>query len=225
MAKIRIRNAGKIAAWLMRGIAATLRFEVRDEADLFEKARCGEPARPGKIWSIWHNRIFLIPWIHQHWFPQVPGTVLTSPSGDGQIIADVCAEFGLEAERGSSSRPEKGMSALIALAEKSRQGYEIGITPDGPRGPCYSLQPGIVKLAQLTGVPIIPVHVHYSRSIKFKTWDGFLLPLPFSKVTVVFKKPHMVPRRMTEAEFEQKRAALEEVMRAGTELEYLQRES
>ena len=95
--------------------------------------------------------MFLIPWLHHEWFANVPGTILTSPSGDGQIIADVCEAFGIEAERGSSSKPEKGMSALIALAAKAREGYEIGITPDGPRGPLHRVQPGIVKLAQLTG--------------------------------------------------------------------------
>jgi len=217
MAKIRIKSAGKIIAWIMRGIGMTLRWEVRDDAGVFDATR------KGWIWSFWHNRMFLIPWLHQEWFANVPGTILTSPSGDGQIIADVCESFGIEAERGSSSKPEKGMSALIALAAKAREGYEIGITPDGPRGPLHRVQPGIVKLAQLTGVPIIPVHLHYSHAIQFKTWDEFLLPLPFAKVTLVFDKPHHIPRRMTEEEFEQKRLALEDVMRFGTTLENLQR--
>ncbi|MBE7497833.1 MAG: lysophospholipid acyltransferase family protein [Verrucomicrobiaceae bacterium] len=213
MAKIRLKSAGKIVACLMRGIAATLRFEVRDEAGIFDTAR------RGCIWSFWHNRMFLIPWIHHEWFGHIPGTILTSPSGDGQIIADVCSSFGIEAERGSSSKPEKGMSALIALAARAREGYDIGITPDGPRGPLHRLQPGIVKLAQLTGAPIVPIHVHYSRAIEFKTWDRFLLPLPFTRVTVHFDKPHHIPRRMSEEEFEQCRATLQEAMRAGTRLE------
>jgi lysophospholipid acyltransferase (LPLAT)-like uncharacterized protein len=145
MAKIRIKSAGKIIAWLMRGIGATLTFEVEDRGGAFDTSR------RGMIWAFWHNRMFLIPWLHDHWFAHVPGTILTSPSGDGQIIADVCESFGIEAERGSSSKPQQGMSALIALAGKVKEGYDIGITPDGPRGPCYQLQPGIIKLAQLTG--------------------------------------------------------------------------
>lgn len=217
MAKIRIKSAGKIIAWLMRAIGMTLRWEIRDDAGVFDSQR------RGWIWAFWHNRMFMIPWTHYEWFPQIPGTILTSPSGDGQIIADICATFGIEAERGSSSKPEKGMSALIALAAKAREGYEIGITPDGPRGPIYHVQPGIVKLAQLTGVPIVPTHLHYSRFIQFKTWDQFMLPLPFAKVTLVLDKPHHIPRRMTEEEFEQKRAALEEVMRAGNDLQALEK--
>lgn len=216
MAKIRIKSAGKIIAWIIRVIGMTVRWEIRDDAGVFDSSR------KGLIWAFWHNRLLLFPWTHQEWFPQIPGTILTSPSGDGQIIADVCESFGIQAARGSSSKPEKGMSALITLAEKVREGHEIGITPDGPRGPIYTIQPGIVKLAQLTGVPIIPAHLHYSHYIQFKTWDQFMVPLPFCKVTLMLDKPHHIPRRMTEAEFEQKRAALEEVMRRGTHLEYLQ---
>jgi lysophospholipid acyltransferase (LPLAT)-like uncharacterized protein len=207
VAKIRIRSAGKILAWLMRGIAATLRFNVTDNAGVFDTSRSG------MIWAFWHNKMFLIPWLHDAWFAHVPGTILTSPSGDGQIIADVCAEFGIDAERGSSSKPQQGMSALIALAGKVREGYEIGITPDGPRGPAFTLQPGIVKLGQLTGGAIVPVRIHYRRSLKFKTWDRFELPLPFAKVTIILDPFHPIPRRLSEDDFEAHRAALETTLR------------
>lgn len=209
MAKIRIKNAGKIIAWLMRGIGATLRFEVEDQSGAFD------PTRTGRIWAFWHNRMFLIPWLHDHWFAHVPGTILTSPSGDGQIIADVCESFGFSAARGSSSKPQQGMSALIALTSKVREGFDVGITPDGPRGPCYRLQPGIVKLAQISGGVIMPVHLHYSRSIKFKTWDRFELPLPFARVKITFAPVITVPRRIDEAGFEEIRIGLEKSMIEG----------
>ena len=192
----------------MRGIGATLTFEVEDRGGAFDTSR------RGMIWAFWHNRMFLIPWLHDHWFAHVPGTILTSPSGDGQIIADVCESFGIEAERGSSSKPQQGMSALIALAGKVKEGYDIGITPDGPRGPCYQLQPGIIKLAQLTGGGILPVHIQYSHAIRFKTWDRFELPLPFAKVKITFDEQMTVPRRMTEEEYEHHRAALEDRLKA-----------
>lgn len=211
MAKIRIKNVGKVIAWLMRGIGETLTFEVDDQAGAFDATR------GGVIWSFWHNRMFLIPWLHDRWFAHVPGTILTSPSGDGQIIADVCGSFGIEAERGSSSKPQKGMSALIALTTKVRQGYDIGITPDGPRGPCHRLQPGIVKLAQLSGGRIMPVHLNYSRSLKFGTWDRFELPLPFAHVRITFSPMVTVPRRASEDEFEAIRAGLEQTMIAGVD--------
>ena len=145
----------------------------------------------------------------------IPGGILASPSADGQIIADFCSEFGLMPVRGSSSRPMQGMSALIYMAEKIREGYGIGITPDGPRGPRHVMQPGIIKLAQLTGALVVPLHVRYSRAIHFPTWDRFMLPLPFSTVKVIYDAPHVVPRRMTEDEFEHHRASIERVMVEG----------
>jgi len=206
MAKIRIKNIGKVIALLMRGIGATLRLEVEDHAGAFDTSRTGW------IWAFWHNRMFVIPYLHDRWFPHIPGAILSSPSGDGQIIADACASFGFEAARGSSSKPQKGLGALILLAEKVREGRDIGITPDGPRGPLYQLQPGIIKLAQLTGGTIVPVRVEYSRALRFKTWDQFMLPLPFSRVKVIFEPVMTVPRRLTEAEFEAQRQRLEETL-------------
>lgn len=191
----------------MRGIGSTLTVTVEDRAGVFD------PTRPEIIWAFWHNKMFLFPWLFEHWFPDRDGTVLTSPSGDGQVIADVCAEFGLIAARGSSSKPQKGMSALILLAEQLKAGSDIGITPDGPRGPCFQLQPGIVKLAQLTGSPILPARVHYSRSLKFNTWDRFELPLPGARVTIVLDPYLHVPRRLSEEQFEILRAKLETTLR------------
>lgn len=206
MAKIRIKNLGKIVSWLMRGIGATLRFEVEDRTGAFDTSRTGW------IWAFWHNRMFVIPYVHEQWFAHIPGAILSSPSGDGQIIADACAQFGFEAARGSSSKPQKGLSALIMLAEKVKEGRDVGITPDGPRGPIYHIQPGIIKLAQLTGGTIVPVRVLYSRALRFKTWDQFMLPLPFSTVKVIFEPVMTVPRKMTEEEFEGHRATLEQTL-------------
>ena len=206
MAKIRIRNLGKVVAWLIRALGTTLRFEVEDRAGAFARGR------PGWIWAFWHNRMFVIPYIHDRWFAHIPGAILSSPSGDGQIIADACAEFGFEAARGSSSKPQKGLGALIMLAEKVKEGRDVGITPDGPRGPCYELQPGLLKLAQLTGGAIVPVRVEYSRALRFKTWDAFLLPLPFSRVKVIFEPLVTVPRKLDEATFEEHRLALQTVL-------------
>jgi Kdo2-lipid IVA 3' secondary acyltransferase len=210
LAKIRIKNAGRYLAWLVRGISASLRYEVIDNAGVLT----AQPREP-VMWVFWHNRLFTVPYLKQRWFPHIPGCVLTSPSGDGQVIADVCADFDLEAARGSSSKPEKGMSALIKLAEKARAGFDIGITPDGPRGPCYSLNPGPVKLAQLTGMSIMPVHVQYDRPWRFRTWDAFQLPRPFSRARVILGEKISVPRRLNEEQFEQHRAALEAALREG----------
>ncbi len=206
--KIRFQHTGKIASWLIRGIAETLTLEVIDHAEILRSR-----IRPPLIWTFWHNRMFLIPYLHELWLPDVPGCILSSPSGDGQIIADACAAFRLEAVRGSSSR--KGMSALITLAEKVKAGYDVGITPDGPRGPCYHLNPGPLKLAQLTGALILPIHVHYDEAWEFKTWDRFQLPKPFSKARIILDHPVEIPRKLDDATFEQMRLSIEQTMQAG----------
>lgn len=208
MAKIRIRSAGKLLAWFMRGLGATLRVEVRDCA-----GGVFDPNRGEIIWAFWHNKMFLFPWLFEHWFPDRDGTVLTSPSGDGQIIADVCAEFDLIAARGSSSKPQKGMAALILLAERLKAGSDVGITPDGPRGPCHTLQPGLLKLAQLSGCPILPARVHYSRAHVFKTWDRFELPLPGAHVVIELGPWFHIPRRLSGEDFDRQRAGLENHLR------------
>ena len=209
MAKIRIKSAGKILSWLVRALVFTLKFDVEDRAKTFGRLHGGH------IWTFWHNRMLLVPWIHEEWFDHVKGAILASPSADGQIIADLCEQFGIVSVRGSSSNPMKGMSALIELAGHIRADHDVGITPDGPRGPCYVMQPGVIKLAQLTGGVIVPVRVEYSRALRFKTWDRFMLPLPFSKVTVTFDKSYTVPRRMTDEEFEEQRLMIERIMVEG----------
>lgn len=191
----------------MRGIHLTLRVEVEDRGAVFDSSRSG------LIWAFWHNKMFLFPCLFEHWFPERTGIVLTSPSGDGQVIADVCAEFNLQAARGSSSKPQKGISALISLAGHLKEGSDVGITPDGPRGPCYELQPGIIKLAQLSGTAVVPAQVHYSHSIRFRTWDRFELPLPFATVRIVLGPLHQIPRRLSEEAFEIHRAALQSALR------------
>jgi hypothetical protein len=208
MAKIRLKNSGKAVAWLIRAIAATMRFRVNDLADL----ESGSDRR--YIWLFWHNRMFLMPWIHQGSFPGRPSGILSSPSGDGEIIAQTCEQFGFKAVRGSSSRG--GAKAMRELAVLLKAGYDLGITPDGPRGPRYRLNPGVIKLAQLTGTMLLPVHVRYERAIRFKTWDGFLLPMPFSTAEIQFGPSYHVQRDMTEEECESQRADLERIMIEGT---------
>ncbi len=208
MAKIRLKNPGKPVAWLIRVIAGTLRCRIINHAGLHY------PSDERAIWVFWHNRMFMIPWLRETLIPGQEGAFLTSPSGDGQVIAEACADFKLKPVRGSSSR--RGAQAMVELAHYVKTGHDIGVTPDGPRGPRYRMNLGVIKLAQLTGAKLMPVHVRYDRAIRFRTWDGFLLPVPFSGVEVEFGVPYTVPRRMTDEECEVQRVALEKLMVEGT---------
>src|SRR4051812_16133091 len=158
--------------------------------------------------------MFLIPWLRENLIPGQEGAFLTSPSGDGEIIAQACSDFKLKPVRGSSSRG--GAQAMVQLAKYVKSGHDIGITPDGPRGPRYRMNMGVIKLAQLTGAKVMPVHMRFDRAWRLRTWDGFRLPVPFSTVEIEFAQPFTVPRHMTEQECEQQRAELERVMREGT---------
>jgi lysophospholipid acyltransferase (LPLAT)-like uncharacterized protein len=97
------------------------------------------------------------------------------------------------------------------------EGRDIAITPDGPRGPRYVLGPGVVHLAQTTGAPIMPVHARFSRAFRMKTWDGFNVPLPFSRVEVSVSPMIYVPKDMDAAGFEGIRKQVEEVLRDGAD--------
>ena len=148
----------------------------------------GEAIPEKEIWAFWHNRILVLPAVYRRWFrPRgIRGAVLTSPSKDGEILAAAIRAFGLHAVRGSSSkRPAAALLEMIRLMET---GLHMAITPDGPRGPRYQLNPGIIKLAQKSGAPILPVLVDFKNAWKLGGWDQFRIPKPFSKVVVTFGK-------------------------------------
>jgi lysophospholipid acyltransferase (LPLAT)-like uncharacterized protein len=139
--------------------------------------------------------------------------VLTSASHDGAAVARAVGVFGIGAVRGSSSR--RGVAALVGLRKALREGIDTCITPDGPRGPRHLVQAGIVKLAETSGAPIIPLHVGYASCRALKTWDRFAIPAPGSRVRVIFDEALAVPAGLSEDDFETWRRRLEETMLRG----------
>jgi len=163
---------------MMKGLCATLRYRVEDKSGLSQYSK---PV----IWAFWHNQLFVMPTFYRRFQGKRKGAVMTSASHDGELIARVMKQFGVESVRGSSSR--HGSRAYKAALEYLQDGCDIVITPDGPRGPIYQLHPGVCKLAQSSSIPILPIHIHFSKSKRFASWDRFHLPLPFSKVTVTLE--------------------------------------
>ncbi len=129
--------------------------------------------------------------------------VLTSPSRDGGLLSAVVRRFGVESVRGSSSR--RGGVALRELHSKLDEGCDVIITPDGPRGPVYTLGPGIIFLAAQTGLPLLLVQVKYERCWKLKSWDRFRIPKPFSKVVITLRPAELLGELATDEEFEEAR--------------------
>ncbi len=200
---------GALGSWLVRLVIATLRVRFTDHAGVLA------PGAAPAIWIFWHNRLFIIPWAYRRALGKRPGAALTSASKDGEIVAAFLGNFDIHAVRGSSSR--RGVAALIELIRLAREGYTIGITPDGPRGPRYTLNPGVITLAQKTGAAVCPVRVHYSSCWQIKSWDRFMIPKPFSRVEVVLQPLEKVAATNNEAEFEAERARIEAGLRAGQE--------
>jgi lysophospholipid acyltransferase (LPLAT)-like uncharacterized protein len=136
---------------------------------------------------------------------------LVSASRDGAFLAAILERFGVQPVRGSSSR--RGPQALLELRTWAARGYDLAITPDGPRGPRYVVQEGVMSLAQITGLPIVPASYHLSWKIRLKSWDGFQIPLPFSRCEVFSGRIIHVPREATDAEREELRKQLETELR------------
>ena len=116
--------------------------------------------------------------------------------------------------RGSSSR--RGAQALRELVSWGERGYDLAITPDGPRGPSYNVQEGVIATAQLTGLVIVPAAYHLNWKVRLKSWDRFQFPLPFACCEVTTGPVMRVPRDATEANREELRKQLEAQMRSIT---------
>jgi hypothetical protein len=196
---------GAVGACLLKALMVTLRFRVEDRAGV-----AGRGDVPPVIWAFWHNRILVVPHMFSRYFRPRRGAALTSASKDGELLAQFIKRFGILPVRGSSSR--RGAAALLEMVALMESGCDIGITPDGPRGPRYSLNSGIVKLAQTTGAAIVPLGVEYSRCIRLKSWDAFMIPLPFSRVNITLGEPIRVAKTSTDDEFEAERQRVEIIL-------------
>lgn len=135
------------------------------------------------IFAFWHNRQFFL------CFPERYSNVsiLISKSKDGEFISRAINFFGIKTIRGSSSKG--GIKALIEMHKTLKAGQVIGLTPDGPRGPVYKVQPGIVHLAQKSNLPIIPVSFSAKRKKIFNSWDKYQIPYPFNEIIVIYGSP------------------------------------
>ena len=103
------------------------------------------------------------------------------------------------------------------MANKVREGYDIAITPDGPKGPAFKVQPGAVFIALKSGVPIIPITNSARKRWTLRSWDGFIIPKPFSKAVVFVGKPIYVPAELSKEELDFKTKELEESLNLLTE--------
>lgn len=186
------RAAGMAGSVVLRLLGRTLRLEVRGTEGFQQLRREGRPV----IFAFWHSGILPLAYIHR----QEGVVVLVSRHADGEYIARVLDRMGFGTARGSSTRG--GVPGLRGLIRQVREGTDVAITPDGPKGPARVFKPGALVLARLTGAPVIPIGVRPHRAWRLKSWDRFLIPKPFGRIEVTYGEPCFIPRDASEAEME-----------------------
>ena len=207
----------RLGAWVLwavfRLVSATLRYRINDPHGFMTRKDVRQV-----IYCIWHNRLALSMKLYSNYglrHHQAAGLAgLVSASRDGAFFAAIIERFGIQPVRGSSSR--RGGQALLELTTWAERGYDLAITPDGPRGPRYVVQDGAMALAQVTGLPIVPASYHLQWKIQLKSWDRFQIPLPFSRCEIIIGQVMRVPREASDTERESLRQQLEAELRAIT---------
>ena len=187
-ARLSTREALKwwLVGWLGKGLVDLLCSTIRIRIVDFDKVRTEVESRRF-ILTFWHSRIALISYAYQGW----GAVILVSSSKDGEIISQILQRQGHETIRGSTSRyAVRALARLIkALKEQVRPG---AVVPDGPRGPRFKVQPGVITLARKTGYSIVPVTYSAKKIKVFASWDRFILPYPFTEGRVIFGKDKLV---------------------------------
>ncbi|HNR52081.1 MAG: hypothetical protein BWZ01_02467 [Deltaproteobacteria bacterium ADurb.BinA179] len=193
---------------LIRGYSRTFRLEVENERAWMDHVESGGAA----IICCWHQQFFSAI-RHFRTYRHYRPSLMISRSFDGEIIAGVASRTGWDVVRGSSSRG--GRDALTEMVEKLRQKKVAAHIVDGPRGPAGKVKAGIIRLAQLGGAVIAPFYARADRAWFFNSWDRFMIPKPFARVTLRFGDLFEVPRISSPEEFEQHRFFLEKDMQQG----------
>jgi lysophospholipid acyltransferase (LPLAT)-like uncharacterized protein len=177
----------KLVGILGKGLIDLLFSTIKIETAGLEQV--GEIVRSGRaIGAVWHSRILLFSYLFKGWNI----VILVSRSDDGEITARILQAQGQETVRGSTTRG--GLQALATLVRKLKEKYRYAvIIPDGPQGPRFKIQPGIIALAKKTGYPIVPLTYSAQKAKIFASWDRFMLPFPFTRCRIIYGHPIYVP--------------------------------
>jgi hypothetical protein len=167
---------------------------LRLEWDLPESVRAIERSGEPVVYAFWHCHMLSLAWAYR----DRSAVVLTSLHGDGEAITQVIHRLGYGTVRGSTTRG--GVRAALEMARLGRAGCTLAVTPDGPRGPRHRLQPGIVFVAQHSGLSIVPLASGMRSGRRLDSWDRFELPAPFSRLRIVGGEPIAIPAEIPRSE-------------------------
>jgi lysophospholipid acyltransferase (LPLAT)-like uncharacterized protein len=213
-----VSHSKVLQSWSFRGLPPLIYGFVR----ALERTIRWVQVNPGpgtEIWAkgervilvFWHNRMLMAPFFYGGRGLKI----LISRHADGELIRRVMVRFHFGSVRGSTQRG--GTEAFRELLRSVEEGWDIVVTPDGPRGPRYVVQRGVVELARQTGLPILPVTYSTRHRIHCPSWDGFLIPRPFTRGVFIWGHPLRVARRADPAQREEIRALLERSLRRITQ--------
>ncbi len=164
------------------------------------------------MFSCWHGRLLMMPMSLLK--RRAPIHILISKHLDGRFIAQTLEHFAIDSIAGSSSKG--GTGALRAMLTAFKAGHSAGITPDGPRGPRMRASKGIVNVARLGGVAIVPATYSARRSIVLNSWDRLVIALPFTRGVFVWGEPVEIPRNADADAVEAARVLVEDRLNAAT---------
>jgi lysophospholipid acyltransferase (LPLAT)-like uncharacterized protein len=161
---------------VLGALARTWRYSVINEEALKRVRAEGRPF----IFSLWHGHLLPLLWHHRG----SNVAILISEHRDGELIARTAQWLGYNLIRGSTTRGAE--RALLSLVRELKSGREVAITPDGPRGPARQFAPGALIAAQRAGVAILPIAAAADRAWRLGSWDRFVIPKPFARITVAY---------------------------------------
>jgi len=201
-ARIRIALLAFAARLLYGLVLKTVRPVVREDG---AEALAAFARNERMVIAFWHGQLAMMQAAYRGRGAGI--CIQVSQHSDGEIITRAVRPYGVRAARGSATRG--GLGSVRRMLEAFREGYDLAIALDGPRGPRHRAKPGAVRLAQATGARLFPVACAPRRGYAFGSWDRFIVPLPFTKVYYVAGTPMAVARDADDDTVEQARATLE----------------
>lgn len=180
----------------------TWRYKIINEDRLLKLQAEGKTA----VIAIWHDQLLPLTF---SWRGRNLATI-ASQSKDGDLITDMLMRWGYSVARGSSTRG--GLRALISVKKFMDKGHSVAVTVDGPLGPRHEVKSGAVYVAKISKSPLMPVLFHSKWMVRFKSWDRFVLPLPFAKINMVITDFVSVTDDISPEGLEQDRLKLQKIM-------------
>ncbi len=197
-----------LAALYIRFVHVTGNWQIEGEETANQFREEGRPF----VLAFWHGRLLMMSCAWRH---KSAVNMLISSHPDGRFVARTMSHFGVPSIIGSTTRG--GWSAIRSIVRTLRKGGIVGITPDGPQGPRMRASDGVITIARMAKVPVLPLAYSASRRRIFATWDRFVLPFPFAQGVFLWGDPIFVPEDADEAAMEAKRLELENSLLGLTE--------